>query len=82
MYKSHEEAQMYGNPEIGACMNEWITSIQPSGLMKMRLMHHQKHHLGHLSDGLFAGETSRSLAKYNLQPWTPSWALPANTVMQ
>ena len=22
-------------------MNEWITSIQPPGLMKMRLMHHQ-----------------------------------------
>ncbi len=28
-------------------MNEWITSIQPPGLMKMRLMHHQEHHLGH-----------------------------------
>ena len=28
-------------------MNEWITSIQPPGLMKMRLMHYQEHHLGH-----------------------------------
>ena len=28
-------------------INEWITSIQPPGLMKMRLMHHQEHHLGH-----------------------------------
>ena len=27
--------------------NEWITYIQPPGLMKMRLMHHQEHHLGH-----------------------------------
>ena len=26
-------------------MNEWITSIQPPGLMQ--LLHHQKHHLGH-----------------------------------
>ena len=28
-------------------MNEWVASIQPPGLMKMRLMHHQEHHLGH-----------------------------------
>ena len=28
-------------------MNEWIPFIQPLGLMKMRLMHHQEHHLGH-----------------------------------
>ena len=25
-------------------MNEWSTSIQPPGLMKMRLMHHQEHY--------------------------------------
>ena len=28
-------------------MNGRMTSIQPPGLMKMRLMHHQEHHLGH-----------------------------------
>ena len=29
-----------------APMNVWIMSIQPPGLMKMRLLHHQEHHLG------------------------------------
>ena len=28
-------------------VDEWITSIQPQGLMKMRLMHHQEHHQGY-----------------------------------
>ena len=30
-----------------SCMNVWITPIQPSGLMKMKLTHHQEHHQGH-----------------------------------
>ena len=34
-------------------MNEYITSIQPPGLMKMRLMHHQEHHLGHQAPSCF-----------------------------
>ena len=28
-------------------MNGWSTPIQPPGLMRMRLMHHQEHHPGH-----------------------------------
>lgn len=28
-------------------MHEWITSIQPPGLMKTKLVHYQKHHEGH-----------------------------------
>ena len=28
-------------------VSKWITTIQPPGLMKMRLMHHQEHHEGH-----------------------------------
>ena len=27
-------------------MNAWITHIQPLGLMRMRLIHHQEHHQG------------------------------------
>ena len=39
-------------------MNEWLTSIQPPGLMKMRLMHHlQEHDLGH------QGTSKQSLTK-------------------
>ena len=28
-------------------MSEQVTSVQPPGLMKVRLMHHQEHHQGH-----------------------------------
>ena len=31
----------------GGWVHEWITSIQLPGLMKLRLMHHQEHHLGY-----------------------------------
>ena len=35
------------SPSICAMKEEWITHIQPPGLMKMRLMYRQEHHLGH-----------------------------------
>ena len=28
-------------------MMEWMISIQPPGLMKMRLVHHHEHQIGH-----------------------------------
>ena len=35
-------------PDTGAeSVNVWTASIQPPGLMKMRLMHLQEHHQGH-----------------------------------
>ena len=42
-------------------MNELITSIQPPGLMKMRLMHHQEHHLGHQAPQNILDEVVRAV---------------------
>ena len=37
----------HGMHLVNCCVREWNTIIQPPGLMKMRLVDHQKHHTRH-----------------------------------
>ena len=43
-HQAHEKVHVYMVSCATPALNKWITSIQPPGLMKMRLMHHPQCH--------------------------------------